>query len=1121
VVVALALVAAVSLGTGANAAQSQRFTVKPLTVNGGPIKAAKSFTARIARSDESLLKLTGKSLVNVMARLDYDPVASYFGGVQGLAATSPEVTHKPLAKNGPAVAAYQDYLARIDNRVLTAIHTTIPQAQLLGTHHTAFGGLSLRVPASRVKDLLAIDGVVAVMQNKLAKPDTNVTPEFIGATHVWPLVGGPKMAASNVVVGVLDTGIWPEHDSFVDKGLPPPPGGPYGCQFGDGSDPDLADPFDCQNKLVGAYAFTDTYTTIIDPLPDEFCDNAAPPGEPNTCSARDANGHGTHTTSTAAGDVNPNAQIFGVPKGTISGMAPGARVIMYRVCLDQGCFFDDMVAAIEQAIMDDIDVMNVSIGPFGPPYSDPVALAFLDAYAAGVTVSVSAGNSGPGAGTSSDPGPWTIVVGASTSPRQYATTLHVTSSDGASFDAIGNTITDGISTATSIVDAEDISGYNDPLCQTPLPSSVAGMIVACERGTNARVQKGYNVSLGGGAGMVLWNAIPNQDTETDNHWVPTVHLGGESDGLDFKAFIDAHPNTKAMWEPGTPAYWQQDVMASFSSRGPVGDFMKPDITAPGVQVLAGNTPEPAFSAEVPVVPGEYYQAIAGTSMSSPHDAGASALIKSLHPDWSPSQIKSVLVTTANSSTVFKEDGVTPADPFDMGGGSLRVNRADKAAVTQNVTAEEFFASADDPVHRVDLNIPTIDFTTLPGIASTFRTFTNQSSRTVRYDTRAFADGDAVATPAPQQFTLAPGESQMVTVMIDATTAEDGQYFGRLELAPRPVDRGPKLKKQILPIAFFKQAGPILQTNSCNDTTLTVNQTAHCTSTTTNTASIDAAVHVELTPTDASILTIKNVSPPGQLVGNNSWEADTTLNAASPPTIDAIVPGSDVSYVSLASLGVLPLTGAGDETVFDLGTSPYLYGGEEYTEIGMVSNGYAVAGPASADDVNYIPQTFPDPSSPNNTIAPLWTDLDPGSNGAMYAAELIDNGTGQTWVVLEWEDVPTYGTTQNQTFQIWLETTAGVEMTSYAYANLTPPGASTGTNVGAENRDGSSGVNLGTFPADNAEYHLETSPPQAGGSVTVTYDAKAMGVGSQDLIVGATAPDVQVGTSTALVNITVS
>src|SRR5262249_5710232 len=162
----------------------------------------------------------------------------------------------------------------------------------------------------------------------------------------------------------------------------------------DGSDPLLGAPFACNNKLIGAYAKTDTYMALHGADPGEFCDNGT-----GKCSPRDPEGHGTHTTTTSAGRCVSSATLLGVPRGPVCGSAPGAHVIMYRVCLAAGCFGSDSVSAVDQAILDGVDVINFSISGGGQPYADPVELAFLDAYDADISVNASAGNSGPGAGT--------------------------------------------------------------------------------------------------------------------------------------------------------------------------------------------------------------------------------------------------------------------------------------------------------------------------------------------------------------------------------------------------------------------------------------------------------------------------------------------------------------------------------------------------------------------------------------------------------------------------------------------------------------------------------------------------------------------------------------------------
>ena len=343
--------------------------------------------------------------------------------------------------------------------IADSIRRTVPEARILRTFDVVYGGASMLVPAGRVRDVLRVPGVVAVQRDRLAHTLTTTTPHFLGADRVWPTLGGPARAGRNVVIGVLDSGIWPEHPSFRDLGLGAFPRA-AGCEFGDGSDPDLGEPFTCNRKLIGAYAFTDTYMSVLRAVPGEFCDNRT-----GACSARNADGHGTHTASTAAG-APTTASVFGLPRGRVSGMAPGARVIAYRVCLDQGCYSSDSVSAIEQAVIDGVDVINFSISGGADPFSDPVELAFLDAYAAGIDVNASAGNSGPGPGTAEHAGPWVTTVGASYGPSAFMTSLQLRASDGATLSLPGSTITRGVAGRT-VVSAADVAGYERPALQHP------------------------------------------------------------------------------------------------------------------------------------------------------------------------------------------------------------------------------------------------------------------------------------------------------------------------------------------------------------------------------------------------------------------------------------------------------------------------------------------------------------------------------------------------------------------------------------------------------------------------------------------------------------------------------
>jgi subtilisin family serine protease len=1082
------------------------------------ISVPKSDSGRLAQTDPSLLGRTDSTPINVMIKYDYDSTASYAGGVDGLAATSPRVTGKKLKDNRAAVNAYEAHTAALSDKITADIEQAVPGATIRESFQTVYGGVEAQVPANSVADLLKVNGVVAVQQDALQQPlDDNTA--FIGATKVWPQLGGATIAGSNVTVGVIDTGVWPEHPMLSPTGIPAPAGGLKGCQFGDGSDAaHLGPPFACNNKLIGAYAFTNTYMNAIGSDGQEFCNNTT-----KVCSPRDPEGHGTHTTTTAAGDCVSTAVLYGVERGPVCGIAPGAHVIMYRVCLAQGCFNSDSVAAVQQAILDGVDVINFSISGGKQPYTDPVELAFLDAVNAGISVNASAGNSGPGAGTSDHGGPWTTTVGASTGPRFFTSTLHLTADGGATFDKAGVTLTNGISSPTAVVLAENIPG-EDALCQTKLSplSPATGKIVACERGVNARVDKGFNVFSGGAVGMILYNTV-KQDVETDNHWLPAIHIDGPN--ADLLNFINTHTNVMATWAQGAPTATQPDVMAAFSSRGPTGDWIKPDVTAPGIQVLAGMTPQPDETTPTNGPPGNLYQAIAGTSMSSPHAAGVSALVKAVHPDWTPEEIKSALMTSSVQSVV-KEDGTTPATPFDMGAGSIRADRAVNPTLVFNETFADFVAAGTDPLHRIDLNLPSVDAPTFLGSITTQRTAINVTGQNQVLKVSTVAPAGATITVGTNNGNLSvkAGGSITFPITINGPTLASGQYFGRITLDPQK----PGATTVTIPVAFVKKsgtAGAVGLTHSCAPTTFPVGANSHCTVTASNFAPVTANVNVTVSGSPG--LHYSNVSAPATLIPPHfgaQWSG--TLTPSLPPTVDSITSTTEFPYLPLSLFGIPPISGVGDDTITNFNVPTFYYGGEPYTRIGVVSNGYVVIGGGTASDVVFLPQTFPNPARPNNVVAPLWNDLNPPAGGAIRIATLTDGSN--TWIVIDYDHVKNFSNATTHTMELWFRISGGAAGTgpaseqttiSYGAANTASPDPGSGGNSGAENRDGTSGKNL-TTPADNTEWRVNTSPPTPGGTVSFTYDASADTPKTYDSIASMTS-NVTPGTTEVAQTLTVT
>ena len=1137
----VALLAMTASPATANSPSRSSFELTPL---GGltavsKFDAAKSLSGRIAQSDEGLLARRDRAIVPIIVKMDVDALASYAGGRDGMAATSPTITGKPLKAGGAAVNTYQRYLSSKANSVRAAVQRAVPAVKLGRNFLIAYGGFAAQLPANKARELLRVPGVVAVMYDSVNHPTDNDSPNFVGAPAVWATLGGEDTAGEGVKVGVLDTGIWPEHPMLADPGIPHP-GGSYECDFGLSGDT-YDDPFVCNDKLIGGYAFLETNLLVGGPDVDEYCTSW-----PTDCSARDADGHGTHTSTTAAGSPVDAAVLNGTDYGHISGIAPGASVIMYRVCDADGCYSTDSMDAVQQAILDDIDVINFSISGGANAYSDGVELAFLDAYAAGIMVNASAGNSGPGAGTTNHGGGWTNTVGASTLDRAFLSTLNLTATGGPApltLDVDGVTVSGGVSTPAPVVlGSATVSGE---LCDTPAGGGdYTGEVVVCKRGTIARIEKGYNVSLGGAAGMILYN-VAQTDVETDNHFLPAIHV---NDPLETIAdFVTDHTGVMATWSNGVPSPAQGDVMASFSSRGPLGDFIKPDVTAPGVQILAGNSPKHLFAPADGLGPNdELYQAIAGTSMSSPHAAGVAALIKAVHPSWTPGQIKSAMMTSSVQAGVVKEDGVTPSDPFDRGAGSIRANRAVNPTVTFDVTAPQYFAAAGDPFSRIDLNLASVNAPNMPGLITTTRTMHNVTgvSQTLNITTTEPFNSDIIVTPST--VTLNPWGYATIQIKIDGKKLADGQYFGKITLDP--VAGG--FNNAVLPVAFDKHPGVITLSNECDaPTTFTAQQltidkgdTAECEISATNYAPVDANVQLRVKAPNTGRLIIKDWTD-GNKKGNGFiWNG--TLDAALPPPVLDLIPPGD-GFLSLPDVfGVPPDPGYGDETIGNYGVSPVRFGDVDYDTVGLTSNGYLVLGGGSSGDVLFEPQSLPDPTAPNNVLAPYWTDLNFDDGGDVYVAGFSCGGGAPVpcFYAFQWDEVPIYGTATIRTFQVWIMTSAMADyvaiddyITFEYYAPEMGPGeVGVPLNVGAEDALGLTGAELGvddtgtTAPDETTlclyppydpcgGYYIDTDSAVPGGTMTIYYDAFGKKVGNFD-VKGMMTSDVTQGTDFQIVKI---
>jgi Subtilase family/PA domain/Fibronectin type-III domain len=1057
--------------------------------SGTSVEGAKSPTSRLARTDPSLLGKTSTTPTAVVVKLDYDSVATYAGGIRGLAATSPSVTGSKLNSSSAAVRAYRAHVADKESRFRSALAAAVPSARVGRSLQTVYGGVAAVVPANSIEAILAIPGVVAVQRDAVLQPQTDSSPSFIGADTIYRLLGGGRTAGQGVYFADLDTGVWPEHPSFADAGdLPAPGPRPDGttrtCKFGDNPLTPEIDRYRCNNKLIAGEPFLDTY-------------NAINPGEevyPNT--ARDSNGHGTHTTSTAAGGFVQDAPIFGVDRGPINGIAPGAYVMVYKVCGIDGCFTSDSAAAVGEAIEDGADAINFSIGGGTNPYTDAVELAFLDAYAAGVFVAASAGNDGPGASTAGHLGPWVTTVAASTQRREFQS--EVTLTNGGTLVVHGASITSGVGTPHPVVLAWEQPGYEgDEFCEAEAePGTFEGKIVVCMRGVNERVRKGYNVLQGGAVGMLLINPAV-QDVETDTHWLPTVHIN-QPQGDEVVAYVEDHPDAQATFTAGMPVEGQGDVMAAFSSRGPAGDFLKPDITAPGVQILAGDTPTPESIVEGP--PNEYFQAIAGTSMSAPHIAGSAILLKALHPSWGPGQIKSALMTTAYQGVV-KEDEHTPADPFDFGAGRVDLNQAGDPGLTFNESASNFAASATDPMHRIDLNLPSVYSDENAGTIRTFRYAQNVTSRTLTYTVNTTAPRGAVVRVVPERFTIAPGATIRLEISLSSPTLPAGTtVFAQIQL-----DRANSTRDLHLPVVWTRGQGSLVVNQECGAGRLNVGGTTTCNVSVTNNslsaASADATTRLN---NQLKVVRVQNASRVDARTVRSSSQELAGRQLGNPSIEPGTTPGGN--YLPLDAFGA-EFEAIGDEEAINFDLPEYEFAGETFTSLGVTSNGYAVAGGVQGgeDIVCCPPQDMPDPERPNGVMAPFWTDLEGTDSEGIGALILSDSETGDAWVVVEWR-LELFGTEDQEIFQLWLGIN-GEEDISYGYDfdNLTAPPEEFGLSIGAENSAGTGGEDIHTVPEE--PQRIVSTPGAPGGSLNYSVEVRAVASGTGQVRTDVTSPAI--------------
>lgn len=731
----------------------------------------------------------------------------------------------PRVRFDKASAEMQDYTARLADEQRKVLAKAGTDTELIYRYQYSLNGFAARMHPSQAHKLASLPEVLHVWEDEVRPLATKFSPGFLGLFDAdVGLRGTPGLDGKDIIIGVIDSGVAPKHpalqdaveadrpklcqgswaeNTFLGKWLcrpyerrddvlvfEPPENWNGICQVGE-----RFEATDCNNKLIGARYFIDG-AEATGPIDD---------GEIR--SARDVDGHGTHTATTAAGN-RVKASIFDTTIGRIEGIAPGARVAVYKACwLRPGeqrasCNTSDLANAIDAAVGDGVDIINYSVGSSLLRVTAPDDVALMGATKAGVFTAVAAGNEGPNLGTIGSPGggPWVVTVAAS-------------SRDGeASFEAIEVKTPSSIAGLIAVKEANftprltdigpiegvlvlvdddddtidaDTAGTTSDACEALVNGAdVADNIALIQRGGCSFTDKIKNAADAGAIAALVYNIAGDpivMNGDPDESDIPALMIG-QADGNLVIAELDSGNEVSVFLDDGQLLIEKEtgDVMASFSARGPgpVPDILKPDVSAPGVNILAGYTPDATNA-----TPDENFAYLSGTSMSTPHVAGVAALLLQAHPEWSPSIVKSALMTSARQS-LFASDGETAAIPFDFGAGHIVPNDANDPGLAYDASDDEFdafacgtaspavttarcdeLAAAGMSFAAADLNQPSIAVARLANEQTVSRRVINVSDQAETYVANVVAPSGIGVSVVPPSIAVAPGQSATFDVTL--------------------------------------------------------------------------------------------------------------------------------------------------------------------------------------------------------------------------------------------------------------------------------------------------------------------------------------------------------------------
>lgn len=683
------------------------------------------------------------------------------------------------------------------HQMLTDIHNgsveKARQSHVYSYRH-GFRGFAAKLTQDQAYEIAKVPGVVSVFPNRKRKLHTTHSWDFMGlmGEETMEIPGYSTKNQVNVVIGFIDTGIWPESPSFSDAHMPPVPSTWRGkCQEGEAFNSSH-----CNRKIIGARFYLSGYESEEAPIRTSFR------------SPRDSSGHGSHTASTAAGRYVPNMNYKGLGNGEARGGAPMARIASYKTCWDSGCYDVDLLAAFDDAIKDGVHILSLSLGPDSPQgdyFSDAISLGSFHAVGHGIVVVSSAGNEGS-KGSATNLAPWLITVAAGSTDREFSSDIVL--GDKTNFTGESLSLLQ-LSAPTSIISAAKANAgyftpYQSSYClESSLNSTKArGKVLVCrhaESSTESKLAKSRTVKAAGGAGMIL---IDETDKAVAIPFVIPAAVVGTRTGNKILSYINRarQPMSRIFSAKTVIGTRPAPQVAAFSSKGPntlTPEILKPDIMAPGLNILAAWSPANGKMLS---------NILSGTSMACPHVTGIAALIKAVHPTWFPSAIKSAIMTTA--TVINKNRKPITVDPegrkgnvFDYGAGFLDPTRVlDPGLVynTQPTDYKSFLCSIgyDEKTLRLitkdnstcdrtfktatALNYPSITIPNLKGGFSVVRTVTNVGEPKSIYQAVISSPVGVNVTVVPWRLVFTKyGQKIRFTLHFRVTSPFEGYSFGFL------------------------------------------------------------------------------------------------------------------------------------------------------------------------------------------------------------------------------------------------------------------------------------------------------------------------------------------------------